>query len=195
MSVLLETSIGDLTLDLHTSTAPNATLNFIKLCKMKYYNDALFFQLQPHFTIACGDTTVQPRGQLHADEHTPAPHRPSYPAGGTSVFGLLGGDRFFPSEVRAGVTHRRRGCVSMMPREGGEQSLHASIFFITLADELSYLDKAHTIIGEVVDGLDEFIRRINLVQVDQQGKPTQNIKLRHTIILEGKKTNKEKKKR
>lgn len=46
MSVLIETSFGDLTVDLWTNKCPNATLNFIKLCKMKHYNNALFATVQ-----------------------------------------------------------------------------------------------------------------------------------------------------
>lgn len=46
MSVLLETSFGDITIDLDINKAPNACLNFIKLCKIKHYNNALFAEIQ-----------------------------------------------------------------------------------------------------------------------------------------------------
>ena len=42
MAVLLETSVGDIVLDLLTEQAPLASKNFIKLCKIKFYNNALF---------------------------------------------------------------------------------------------------------------------------------------------------------
>jgi peptidyl-prolyl cis-trans isomerase-like 4 len=45
MSVLLETSLGDITIDLHIKESPKASFNFIKLCKMKYYNHSLFFDI------------------------------------------------------------------------------------------------------------------------------------------------------
>ncbi|CAD0014795.1 unnamed protein product [Aureobasidium pullulans] len=38
MSVLLETSAGDITIDLYVDEAPKACENFLKLCKIKYYN-------------------------------------------------------------------------------------------------------------------------------------------------------------
>jgi peptidyl-prolyl cis-trans isomerase-like 4 len=42
MAVLLETSRGDLVVDLYTEDCPLATLNFLKLCK--YVSDAnLYF--------------------------------------------------------------------------------------------------------------------------------------------------------
>ena len=45
MSVLIETSFGDLTIDLDTEKCPNATFNFLKLCKLKHYNNALFLKV------------------------------------------------------------------------------------------------------------------------------------------------------
>ena len=46
MSVLLETSKGDIVIDLHTELCPVACKNFIKLCKLKYYNFCLFHNVQ-----------------------------------------------------------------------------------------------------------------------------------------------------
>lgn len=45
MSVLIETSLGDIVVDLYTDQTPNAALNFLKLCKVKYYNNCLFFDV------------------------------------------------------------------------------------------------------------------------------------------------------
>lgn len=42
MSVLVETSLGDLTIDLFTDRCPIASKNFLKLCKIKYFNNSLF---------------------------------------------------------------------------------------------------------------------------------------------------------
>lgn len=41
MSVLFETSLGDLVVDLLIEKCPKSSLNFIKLCKQKLYNNAL----------------------------------------------------------------------------------------------------------------------------------------------------------
>ena len=42
MSVLLETSLGDIVIDLFTDEAPCTCFNFLKLCQMKFYNSSLF---------------------------------------------------------------------------------------------------------------------------------------------------------
>ena len=55
MSILIETSIGDMVIDLHCSEAPKACENFLKLCKLKYYNNCLFYDLQKNHLVASGD--------------------------------------------------------------------------------------------------------------------------------------------
>ena len=47
MSVLIETSRGDIVIDLYVDACPVACKNFLKLCKVKYYNFALFHNVQP----------------------------------------------------------------------------------------------------------------------------------------------------
>ena len=60
-SVLIETSVGELTIDLFEET-PLAAKNFLKLCKIKYYNNCLFFNVQRDFIAQCGDPTATGKG-------------------------------------------------------------------------------------------------------------------------------------
>ena len=43
MSVLFETSLGDIVIDLETELCPKTCENFLKLCKVYYYNLNAFF--------------------------------------------------------------------------------------------------------------------------------------------------------
>lgn len=54
MSVLIETSIGDIVIDLYTKDAPKATYNFLKLCKIKYFNNSIFYEVQRDFITLAG---------------------------------------------------------------------------------------------------------------------------------------------
>ena len=51
MSVLLETSLGDLVIDLYYEKCPLACTNFIKLCKLKFYNHSIFFMIEKDYLI------------------------------------------------------------------------------------------------------------------------------------------------
>lgn len=188
MSVLLETSLGDLVLDLHCDVAPKATLNFLKLCKVKYFNDCCFFNLQAGFAISCGDPTIPAAGSRHSTTQQ-GDGRITASKGGDSIFGLMYGGqaRLFPSEVSASFGHSRRGTVSMLGG-GGAMPSNASAFFITLSDELTYLDGNHTVFATVAEGLDEFQARLATIITDKNNQPKQNIKIRHAVIIEGRHT-------
>ncbi|GLC60770.1 cytochrome P450 monooxygenase 59 [Pleodorina starrii] len=163
MAVLLETSKGDVVIDLLTDDCPITTKNFLKLCKIKYYNNCLFHNVQRNFIVQTGDPSGTGKG-------------------GTSIYGKLYGDqaRFFEDELRPHLKHGRRGLVGMAsPGEG----LNASQFYITTGEELDSLDGRHTIFGRVAEGW-EVLDAINEAFVDAEGRPFQNIRIRHTIVLD-----------
>lgn len=49
MSVLFETSLGDLVIDLEVDACPRTCENFLKLCKVYYYNLNAFFNGKSEF--------------------------------------------------------------------------------------------------------------------------------------------------
>ncbi|XP_071730306.1 peptidyl-prolyl cis-trans isomerase CYP59 [Rutidosis leptorrhynchoides] len=163
MSVLLVTSLGDIVIDLHTDRCPLTCKNFLKLCKIKYYNGCLFHTVQKDFTAQTGDPT-------------------GTGSGGDSIYKFLYGDqaRFFGDEIHLDLKHTKMGTVAMA--SGGE-NLNASQFYITLRDDLDYLDGKKTVFGEVAEGL-ETLSRINEAYVDDKSRPYKNIRIKHTYILE-----------
>jgi peptidyl-prolyl cis-trans isomerase-like 4 len=59
-----------------------------------------------------------------------------------------------------------------------------SQFFLTLAENIDYLDGKHTPFGRVIgeDGL-QTLMKINEAMVDDKNKPLRDIRLRHVIVL------------
>lgn len=69
-----------------------------------------------------------------------------------------------------------------MANNGPNQN--GSMFFITLTDEdLPVFVKKHTIFGVVAEGL-EVLNKINTVFVNKDFRPLQNIRIKHTLIIE-----------
>ena len=66
---------------------------------------------------------------------------------------------------------------SARPNANGSQ------FFITVADDQTHLDDRYTLFGEVTEGL-EVARAISNAYADANGRPYQNIRIRHTIVLD-----------
>jgi len=73
MSVIIETTLGDITIDLFVDERPRCCLNFLKLCKVKYYNYCLFHSVQRNFVAQTGDPTgtcsVMCSRRLRKDDH------------------------------------------------------------------------------------------------------------------------------
>ncbi|VDP44122.1 unnamed protein product [Schistosoma margrebowiei] len=163
MAVLLETSLGQLVVDLYCDEKPRTCTNFIKLCKLKHFNFCLFHCVQKNLVAQSGD----PSGTGH---------------GGWSFFKYLYGDqaRYFDAEKKPKISHTRKGLVSMVDNGSGQ---HGSQFFITLGDDLSYLDDTHTVFGYIAEGMD-FVERINEVYCDKNGRPFRNVRIHHTIVLD-----------
>ncbi|KAH8671672.1 cyclophilin-like domain-containing protein [Xylariales sp. PMI_506] len=173
MSVLLETSLGDIVIDLLVDYAPKECENFLKLCKLKYYNFSPVHSVQPNFSFQTGD-----------------PLGPSSSAsdGGSSVWGLLSGSskKTFPATFHPKLKHFERGTVSMATTphpSDPDVRLAASQFLVTLGDNTDYLDGRGSIFGKVVEGFDA-LEKINGAITDKDGTPLVDIRIKHTVVLD-----------
>ena len=93
MAVLLETSFGDLVIDLFPEKAKKACINFVKLCKMKFYNNALFIDVQKDRLVKIS--------------------QPSRPA--TSIYEIISSNKankYFEDEIHPELMHDKYGLVS-----------------------------------------------------------------------------------
>ncbi|GFY51864.1 peptidyl-prolyl cis-trans isomerase-like 4 [Trichonephila inaurata madagascariensis] len=162
MSVVIETTVGDLTVDLYLKERPNTCLNFLKLCKVKYYNLCIFHKVERNFIAQTGDPTSTGRG-------------------GESVFSRIYGDQaaYFEAELKPRLKHEKLGSLSMV---NNGNNMNGSQFFFTLGENLSYLDEVHTVFGEVVEGF-ETLLKINEAICDPNNRPYQDIRITHTVVL------------
>ncbi|XP_026817267.1 peptidyl-prolyl cis-trans isomerase sig-7 [Rhopalosiphum maidis] len=163
MSVVLETTIGDLTIDLFTQERPHSCKNFLKLCKLKYYNFCLFHHVQSNFVAQTGDPT-------------------GTGSGGQSVYGILSGKdaRYYEGEKKPKIKHDRPGLVSMV---NCGDNLIGSQFFITLGEDTTCSLDEHIVFGEIAEGNDVLLK-LNETICDVTHRPYQDIRITHTVILE-----------
>lgn len=191
MSLLLETSLGDIVIDLEVEACPKTCENFLKLCKVYYYNLNAFFNGSFHPTPhhSCCLTfghTVSKDFLAQAGDPT------ATGTGGGSVWSFIASKngerdvpRYFVPEVVPRLKHTEKGTVSMAIAptiEGQHVGGCGSQFFITLAGGIEYLDGKHAVFGHVVEGLDT-LDKINEIFVDQDGRPFKDIRIRHVVVL------------
>lgn len=149
MSITLETSHGDLKVELFCEHCPKACENFLALCASGYYNNTIFHRNIKGFIVQGGDPT-------------------GLGEGGTSIFN--GGT--FEDEIVDNIKHDKRGMLSMAnngPNTNGSQ------FFFTFSKQQT-LDKVYTCFGKVIDGW-EALDLIEREAVDSMDRPLNEIKL------------------
>ena len=146
--VQLQTSIGNLNLELHCDIATRATWNFITLCERGYYDGLPFHRLVPGFMLQGGDPTGSG-------------------SGGESAWGK---GKPFRDTFDARILHDTRGVLSM-----ANSGIHTngSQFFITMK-AVSHLDYKHTVFGRLVGGAG-VLDKIEAVGADKKEKPLEDI--------------------
>ncbi|KAJ1482432.1 cyclophilin-like domain-containing protein, partial [Baffinella frigidus] len=141
--VVLNTTCGDIDVELWSKEAPMACRNFIQLCMEGYYDNLMFHRIIAKFMIQGGDPTGT--GQ-----------------GGESIFGEP-----FKDEVHSRLRFSVRGLVAMA--NGGKDD-NGSQFFLTLAP-CEWLNGKHTIFGKVTGKTIYNLDAMGEYEVDDQDKP------------------------
>ncbi len=151
-TVLLQTTQGDITLELYEDVAPLAVENFTTLVKNGYYNGLTFHRIIKNFMVQGGDPT-------------------GTGAGGESIW-----KKPFKDEFKSGVVFNQSGILAMAnagPRTNGSQ------FFITTAPT-PWLNGYHTIFGKVIKGADA-LGKLNNVQTNGQLNGDQPLQVQKII--------------
>lgn len=145
-TVIFETSLGTIELELFPKIAPKACENFISLTKKGYYNGVIFHRVIKDFMIQGGD----PKGTG---------------TGGQSTWGTA-----FEDEVTEEKTFDRKGLLAMA---NAGPSTNGSQFFITTTPT-PWLNMKHTIFGEVVSGYD-IVEKIQTSKTGPGDRPVEKI--------------------
>lgn len=148
INVVLETTQGDVEIELYPGEAPLAVANFVGHIEKGYYNDLIFHRVIDGFMIQGGD----PLGTG---------------TGGESIWG-----KPFPDEFSKKLRFDTEGILAMAnsgPMTNGSQ------FFITTSKP-NWLNDKHTIFGKVVSGYDNVVK-IEKTETGERDKPVEDQKI------------------
>ena len=154
-NVVLETTQGDVEIELYPSVAPLAVANFVGHIEGDYYDGLIFHRVINGFMIQGGD----PLGTG---------------TGGESIWG-----KNFPDEFSEDARFNQEGMLAMAnsgPMTNGSQ------FFITTSNP-EWLNDKHTIFGKVVKGYDN-VKKIEAVETGAQDKPVEDQKILDARVVE-----------
>ena len=154
-NVILETTQGNVEIELMPGIAPLAVANFVGHIESGYYNDLIFHRVIEGFMVQGGD----PLGNG---------------TGGESIWG-----KNFPDEFSPQARFDTEGLLAMAnsgPMTNGSQ------FFITTSMP-EWLNDKHTIFGKVVEGYDN-VKKIEGVEKGAGDKPVEDQKIVKAYIAD-----------
>ena len=154
-NVILETTQGNVEIELMPGIAPLAVANFVGHIKSGYYNDLIFHRVIEGFMVQGGD----PLGNG---------------TGGESIWG-----KNFPDEFSPKARFDTEGLLAMAnsgPMTNGSQ------FFITTSTP-EWLNDKHTIFGKVIEGYDN-VKKIEGVEKGAGDKPVEDQKIVKAYVTE-----------
>ncbi|KAJ8046349.1 Peptidyl-prolyl cis-trans isomerase-like 1 [Holothuria leucospilota] len=147
-NIVLETTMGNITVELYWKHAPKTCRNFAELARRGYYNNVKFHRIIAGFMVQCGDPTGTGRG-------------------GSSIYG-----KYFEDEIHPELKHAGAGIISMA---NSGANTNGSQFFFTLAPT-QWLDGKHTIFGRICAGIG-VLKRMGIVETDSNDRPVEDIRV------------------
>ncbi len=147
--VVLETSLGSITVELFSEEAPTTVGNFIRLAQNGFYDGTKFHRVIRGFMIQGGDPLSK-----GIDER---------------VYGTGGPGYTFPDEI-----HDVKLTKGILAMANAGPNTNGSQFFIVTADATPWLDGKHTPFGRVINGMD-VVTAIESVKTKERDIPVEPV--------------------
>ncbi|KAI1745547.1 cyclophilin-like protein [Xylaria scruposa] len=181
-SLILHTTLGDLSVELFAKQTPLTSRNFLQLCLDGYYDNTIFHRLIPGFIIQGGDPTgtgnggecIYDGGAYGGDlDPWPMDQRRGKNAGPAGMN--------FKDEFHSRLKFNRRGLLGMANES--KPDTNGSQFFFTL-DKAEELNNKNTVFGRVVGDTIYNLARMGEAEIAEgSDRPLYPIKITGTEIL------------
>ncbi|KAL9056780.1 MAG: hypothetical protein Q9162_002751 [Coniocarpon cinnabarinum] len=157
----VQTSHGDVNLELYPEHAPRAVWNFTRLANKGYYKGVKFHRNIRNFMIQGGDPSGTGKG-------------------GQSIWGKP----FVDEYAQSPLSHNTRGILSMANKG---KDTNTSQFFITYR-KTPHLDRKHTIFGKCINNdpggeTDETLKKLENVESDESNRPIEECVIEDVIVF------------
>ncbi|QRV74133.1 peptidyl-prolyl cis-trans isomerase, cyclophilin-type protein [Ceratobasidium sp. AG-Ba] len=155
--VIIETTVGDIEIELWAKETPKTCRNFLALAMEGYYDGVIFHRVVPGFLVQTGDRTGTGYG-------------------GESFYGDV-----FEDEIHPRLRFAHRGLVAMA--NNGSKNSNDSQFFITL-DRADELHGKHTLFGRTVRDTIFNVLKIGQLELGENERPLYPPKIKTVRIIE-----------
>ena len=156
---VIETTLGDIELELQNDIAPGHVKNFKDLAGKGFYDGTSFHRVIPGFMIQGGDPNTK------SDDR--------------STHGMGGPGYTIKAEFNS--TPHTRGVLSMARSQDPDSA--GSQFFVVVKDS-SFLDNQYTVFGRVTKGM-EVVDKIVSVPRDSKDNPDEKVEMKSVKMING----------
>jgi peptidyl-prolyl cis-trans isomerase B (cyclophilin B) len=156
---VIETTLGDIELELQNDIAPGHVKNFKDLAGKGFYDGTTFHRVIPGFMIQGGDPNTK------SDDR--------------STHGMGGPGYTIKAEFNS--TPHTRGVLSMARSQDPDSA--GSQFFVVVKDS-SFLDNQYTVFGRVTKGM-EVVDKIVSVPRDSKDNPDEKVEMKSVKMING----------
>ncbi|KAJ7483456.1 cyclophilin-like domain-containing protein [Mycena latifolia] len=155
--VIIDTTIGEIDIELWAKETPKTCRNFITLALEGYYDNVIFHRVVPGFLVQTGDKT-------------------GTGGGGESIYGEP-----FEDEIHPRLRFAHRGLVGMA--NNGTKNSNDSQFIITL-DRADELHGKHTLFGRCMGDTVYNVMKIGEMELGDNGRPVYPPKIKSIRIVD-----------
>ncbi|KAF7371159.1 Cyclophilin-like protein [Mycena sanguinolenta] len=155
--VIINTTVGELDIELWSKETPKTCRNFITLALEGYYDNVIFHRVVPGFLVQTGDRT-------------------GTGGGGESIYGEP-----FEDEIHPRLRFPHRGIVAMA--NNGTKNSNDSQFIITL-DRADELHGKHTVFGRCVGDTVYNVLKIGEMEIGENERPVYPPKIKSIRIVD-----------
>ena len=152
-TVIMETSMGNITIELYPEDAPLHVANFKKLVVSKFYEGTLFHRVISGFMIQGGDPNSK------NDDKT--------------MYGQGGPGYTIPAEIKRKHEKGSLAAARLGDQQNPKRESSGSQFYI-VTGEASHLDGQYSVYGKVIKGLD-IADKIQNVKKDERDVPVDKV--------------------
>ncbi|KAJ7230376.1 cyclophilin-like protein [Mycena pura] len=155
--VIIDTTVGEIDIELWSKETPKTCRNFITLALEGYYDGVIFHRVVPGFLVQTGDKT-------------------GTGGGGESIYGEP-----FEDEIHPRLRFAHRGIVAMA--NNGTKDSNDSQFIITL-DRADELHGKHTLFGRCLGDTVYNVLKIGEMEIGENERPVYPPKIKSIRIVE-----------
>ena len=152
-TVIMETSIGNMTIELYADDAPKHVANFKKLVDSKFYEGTQFHRIIAGFMIQGGDPNTKKDDK--------------------SMYGQGGPGYTIPAEIKRKHEKYSLAAARLGDQVNPNKESSGSQFYI-VTGEASHLDGQYTVYGKVIKGMD-VADKIQNVKKDERDVPIDKV--------------------